>query len=51
MGANGLARAGNCPSSSLSSLDAAELSSKHAEIGPESFGIVVCRSVDTVPDI
>ena len=26
-------------------------SSKHAEIGPESFGIVVCRFVGTVPDI
>ena len=24
---------------------------KHAEIGPESFGIVVCRFVGTVPDI
>ncbi len=26
-------------------------SSKHAEIGQESFGLVVCRSVGTVPDI
>ncbi len=26
-------------------------SSKHAEIGPESIGIVVCRFVGTVPDI
>ncbi len=24
---------------------------KHAEIGPESFGVVVCRFVGTVPDI
>jgi hypothetical protein len=26
-------------------------SSKDAEIGPDSFGIVVCRFVGTVPDI
>ncbi len=26
-------------------------SSEHAEIGPESFGIVVCRSVGTVPGV
>ncbi len=26
-------------------------SSKHAEIGPESFGIVLCRSVGNVPGI
>ncbi len=25
--------------------------SKHAEMGPESFGIAVCRFVGTVPDI
>ncbi len=26
-------------------------SSEHIEIGTDSFGLVVCRSVDTVPDI
>ncbi len=35
----------------LSYLRVSDRRRKHAEIGPESFGIVVCRSVCTVPGI
>ncbi len=40
-----------CLGRALSQFTSFGSSSKHAEIGPESFGVVVCRAVGTVPGI